>query len=115
MIFTDDEFQDKAICDIMNQISKEMPLTFENWITVKNYITCAYTIGFNRCRLNRQKNKFKPVLQIKHNQIIAEYPSVADAARRINGRYQGISQVLIGYRNTYKGYFWKLKNQENGI
>ena len=50
----------------------------------------------------------KPVLQIdlETNQIIAEYPSVAEALRQLNISQGHISECCRGERKTYKGFKW---------
>lgn len=73
------------------------------------------TQAYNNCygtRLKRQVKKLsKSVLQIefKTNQIIAEYPSTQEAARKLNMCQSTISECCNGKRKTAYGYKWRYK------
>ena len=53
----------------------------------------------------------KPVLQIDKytNEIIAEFPSIAEAERQLGYCYSHISKCCLGKRKSCGGYFWKYK------
>ena len=59
-------------------------------------------------RLNSPKFS-KPVLQIDINtgRVISEYPSVMEAARKLNINNGGISMCCLRKRKTYKRFKWK--------
>ena len=56
-------------------------------------------------------NAAKAVCQIDKNtkEIIAEYPSVIEAAEATGSHSTGISQVCHGKRKTHNNYIWKYK------
>lgn len=51
----------------------------------------------------------KPVLQIDKNtnEVIAEFPSVAEAIRQLGYSTGNISACCLGKLKTYKGFIWK--------
>lgn len=52
----------------------------------------------------------KAVLQLNMNdEIIAEYPSIRKAAKKLNVLERGISQAINGHYKTAYGFKWKLK------
>lgn len=59
------------------------------------------TIIFN------SKVKGKPVLQLRGNEIIAQYASMAEAARITRIRRQSINDVVTGKNKSTGGYEWK--------
>lgn len=81
------------------------------------WCTCQYNLTYGT-RIQRGAEKklnspklSKPVLQIdlKTNQIIAEYPSVAEAGRQLNIDNGSISKCCNGEQKTAGGYKWKFK------
>lgn len=71
-----------------------------------NYGTRNERIGEKQ--LNSTKRS-KPVLQLDINtgRVISEYPSVMEAARKLNINQGGISNCCNGKCKTYKGFKWK--------
>lgn len=55
------------------------------------------------------------ILQIDKttNEVIAEYPSMAEASRITGVSISGICQVCKGIRNKSGGFIWKYKNEGN--
>ena len=58
--------------------------------------------------INR-KDQSKPVLQIdkKTNEVIAEFPSMAEVERQFGFSQGHISNCCLGKRKTHKGFIWK--------
>lgn len=70
----------------------------------------------NLCLLSKNEHykihKSKPVLQYtKDMQLVAEYPSIRDAAKATNLSFGNISNCCnqIGYYRTIGGYIWRFK------
>lgn len=80
---------------------------------VENLEWC--TQAYNNCfgtRLERQiEKRSMPILQIdlETNQIIAEYPSANEAARKLNIHQGNISECCRGEQKTAYGFKWKYK------
>lgn len=55
-------------------------------------------------RSKREKNMM-PVLQIKENEVVGEFPSIS-SAQRVTG-IKNISECLSGNRKTAGGYIWR--------
>lgn len=66
----------------------------------------------NNC-LRRQNTKHsKPVLQLDlQGNLVAEFPSAAEADRSTGIKYSSISQCCSGLRKTAGGYAWKFKGE----
>ena len=60
-------------------------------------------------RSKKEKNMI-PVLQIKGNKIIGEFPSIS-SAQRVTG-IRNISECLSGNRRTAGGYKWSRAEQK---
>lgn len=50
-----------------------------------------------------------------NNNLIKIYTNRQEAAKAINGKPQGISNVCCGSKKTYKGYIWKYSNQQEEV
>lgn len=56
--------------------------------------------------------KYKPVIQFDLNEnYIAEYSSIAEAAKAVGVLARTLSGALNGKKKTVKGYIWKFKNK----
>lgn len=66
----------------------------------------------NMSRVREGKVYFaKPVLQLDlQNNLIAEWPSSAVAARTLKISFGGISDCANNKRTTHRGFIWKFKN-----
>jgi hypothetical protein len=53
------------------------------------------------------KNYRRPVIQYKDGKMIAQYPSMIEAAKITGAKVQGISKVVRGLKFTSGGFGWK--------
>lgn len=69
------------------------------------------TQAYNNCYGTRLKKLSMYVLQLDKdtNEIVSEYPSAAEAERKLNIDHSSISKCCNGKRNTAYGYKWKYK------
>ena len=84
------------------------------WCT-QNYNLC-YGTAAERARLKKLNNSptAKKVLQFdKNNNLIAEYSSMQDAARKTGIDRGSISKAARGIAKSAGGFTWKLKQIEN--
>lgn len=67
---------------------------------------------YNKEPINNKTVAYKgnrKILQIdpKTNEIIAKFNSLADAAKAVNGNFQGIQRVCNGLRKKHRDFVWK--------
>lgn len=48
-------------------------------------------------------------------QKVAEYNSLTEAAKAVNGTQSGISQCLKGQKKTHRNLYWKFKNDDSPL
>ena len=91
---------------------------------VDNLEWCSYEYNNNYGSFKEKHSKAfknypkfsKPVIQMTlDGEFIQEYPSIAEAARQLNGNYVNISEYLNepNKRNHAYGYKWKYKEDTN--
>lgn len=88
------------------------------WCTNSENQKHAYKLGLNKVGKRSDKHKC-PVLQIDilTNQIIAEYPSIVDASRKMGRKQSNIGSCCKSKygRKTAFGYKWRFKKEvDNG-
>ena len=73
-----------------------------------------HSCSTNKTRRSNATQQRKPVYGRKHktDDEWVEYPSMSDAAGKLNLRAGNISRVTKGKRNQTGGYVFKLKPQE---
>ena len=83
------------------------------WITYKENTKHALenNLKIPKSTKNYGQGKYTPVLQIdpRTNQVLAEYPSMKQAAEQTGGSFQLISAVVNGKRKTHNGFKWMKK------
>jgi hypothetical protein len=56
---------------------------------------------------NIQYKNPKSIIQVtEYGKVVAQFPSIAEAARQTGFRYDRILACANGQKKTYKGYFW---------
>lgn len=77
--------------------------------SVNNLEWCDERYNINYTYKNKTTRSQKKVLQIDKNtnEILAVYPSLAEAGRAIGGIYQNISRCCHGNAKTHRGYKWR--------
>ncbi|MDD3172463.1 MAG: NUMOD4 domain-containing protein [Herbinix sp.] len=76
------------------------------WATQSEQNYHAYKTG-----LRKQHKQSKPVLQVdkQTEEVIAEYPSIAEAERQMNVSSGSIADCLNGRQKTCRGFYWSFK------
>lgn len=63
------------------------------------------------------QNEFKkaiPIIQLAENgKQVAEYWSIKQAAEKTGFRYEKIMMCVNGKKQTYKGFYWRKKQNES--
>jgi hypothetical protein len=99
---TEDTMKNKMESEIREIIG----LTAKDLDQVMYYIELAYAIGAE----NSYRNNEKPVEMINHyGVILAEFDSVAQAAKKMNISKQNIAFVCNGKRRMAGNYKWRWK------
>lgn len=82
------------------------------WCTRKRNRVHAYQIGLQKPLIGSEVPNSKSVLQYDTDgNFIKKFGSLAEAARSVNGNYQGITCVCIGKHKTAYGYIWKYEGE----
>lgn len=77
------------------------------WVTSQENHNNPRTLA-NRSKAMRNKSSMsKTVVQIKNNDIIAEYPSTREIERQFGYDHKAISRCCRGINKTAYGYTWK--------
>ena len=74
------------------------------------WCTCLYNLTYNDLhhrRNNMNNKKSKQVMQIKDGKVIATYPSINEAARKLNCGSGNIVRCCKGEKKIAYGYQWK--------
>ena len=74
------------------------------------WCTCLYNLTYNDLhhrRNNMNNKKSKQVVQIKEGKVIATYPSINEAARKLNCGSGNIVRCCKGEKKIAYGYQWK--------
>lgn len=83
------------------------------WATAKENIQhCYKVLGYKGSffgKLGKENPQAKIVLQIKNNQIIAEFYGLREAAESVNKGCSHIGECCLGQRKSAYGYKWKYK------
>lgn len=79
------------------------------------WCTCLYNLTYNDLhhrRNNMNNKKSKQVMQIKDGKVIATYPSINEAARKLNCGSGNIVRCCKGEKKIAYGYQWKYAESE---
>ena len=79
------------------------------------WCTCLYNLTYNDLhhrRNNMNNKKSKQVMQIKDGKVIATYPSINEAARKLNCGSGNIVRCCKGEKKTAYGYQWRYAESE---
>lgn len=83
------------------------------WATAKENIQHCYRVlgykGSHYGKLGNDNEQARIVLQIKNNQIIAEFYGLREAAESVNKGCSHIGECCLGRRKSAYGYKWKYK------
>lgn len=83
------------------------------WATAKENIQHCYRVlgykGSHYGKLGKDNEQARIVLQIKNNQIIAEFYGLREAAESVNKGCSHIGECCLGRRKSAYGYKWKYK------
>lgn len=116
--------ENKATVNHINENKEDNSVRNLEWATYKE--NAHHGTRMERCYGNRdykaigknisdslkKKGRTKPIIQYdKDMNVIAEFDSVVDAAKKYNILASGIGNALKGHKRckTYKGYIWKYK------
>lgn len=109
MILTEEEYQERAIEKASAELIKLIPMHFESYAVLKQYLNYLYTIGFYRGRQRGNKGREKAVQQIYKGVLINEFKSITEASRAVGISIEAIRKVVIGENNTAGGFYWRYK------
>lgn len=83
------------------------------WVTAKENIQHAFRTGLHKgsCygKFGKDNPQAKIILQLKNNQIIAEFYGLREAAESVNKGCSHIGECCLGQRKSAYGYKWKYK------
>lgn len=119
-----DNPDDKPTVNHINENKDDNTVNNLEWMTYKE--NAHHGTRMERCYGNRdykaigenisdslkKKGRTKPIIQYdKDMNVIAEFDSAVDAAKKYNILASGIGNALKGHKRckTYKGYIWKYK------
>lgn len=81
----------------------------ENMLHAHRVIKTAHSPKYWKGKFGKEHPNAKIILQIKDNQIIAEFYGAAEAERKTNVAKQNIRKCCIHKRNFAGGYRWEYK------
>lgn len=108
-MLTEEEHRERAVNFAANELIHLIPMQYESYAVLKQYLNYLYTIGFNKGRQRGNKGRERPVEQILYGKVINEYPSVTMASRSVGVSVEAIRKVITGKQNSSAGYFWRYK------
>ena len=103
-------------CEAIKEIGKEIDLY--NPLHSGGFIWREYDGGEIPLKidvLKRPRLHYVPILQIKDDVVVAEYESIADAARALGITRSSITSVLRGRSKSALGFSWKYKNEDSFV
>jgi len=80
------------------------------WCTYSENLVHAYENNLRssvKGKSNDYKYFRKKVAQIDGHVVVANYSSITEAAKAVNGQCTGICRVCNDKRNLYRGYYWR--------
>ena len=103
--------QDIAVRKMMVEIKGEIDLLEEHENLIKKYLNYMFVVGFEAGRSDvylRYSKKKTPVIQRDASQNrIAQYESVAQAARQAYTTTETIFQAMKNHKLTQAGHYWE--------
>jgi len=99
--------QEDSIKSIIEEMTKQRPMSKDLVIFVESYIIMAWGVGFDEGR--KQQSHRKPIVQKKNGKIVKPWESVNLAAKAVGVAPTSISQVLnkrYGHK-TCAGFEWE--------
>lgn len=80
----------------------------------KHYMYGKHVSPEVKTKLSKNNYKCKPVICYTiEGDFVKEYHSIHEAARKLKCDNRGLSRCANGEYKTYKGFIWRLKNEDN--
>ena len=103
--------QDISVRLMMLQIQKEGNITFDDAEYIKKYLNLMFGVGFDAGRKDvyaRYSKKKTPIIQRdEFNNRVAQYESIAQAARAAHTCSSEIFEALKSHKKTKAGHYWE--------